>query len=112
MTKIIKDLKDFEGLVLDDIVCVVTYKRQNFIDKWLRAWNNANKCNCKLIVFHSVDVNHSYLEQEKENILKYDPDFYIQFENSSMMDLKALIYACKDMLDVLNWKRMFWFSFF
>jgi hypothetical protein len=26
------------------------------------------------------------------------------------MDLKALIYACKDMLAVLNWKRMFWFS--
>jgi hypothetical protein len=110
MTKIIKDLKDFEGIVVDDIVCVVTYKRQKFIDKWLRAWNNANKCNCKLFVFHSIDSNHNSLEEEKENILKYNPDFYIQFENSSLMDLKALIYACGEMLHLLKWKKMFWFS--
>ena len=110
MTKIIKDTNDFDGFKCDKIVCVVTHKRQDFIDKWLRAWNNANKFGCAIAVFHAIDEENSTAEQEKQNILNHLPDFYVPFKNSHLKDLAAIRFACQQMLEAVDWKYLFWFT--
>ena len=110
MTKIIKDTNDFDGFKCDKIVCVVTHKRQDFIDKWLRAWNNANKFGCAIAVFHAIDEENSTAEQEKQNILNHLPDFYVPFKNSHLKDLAEIRFACQQMLEAVDWKYLFWFT--
>jgi len=106
MTKIIKSIEDVQDINFDNLVCVVTHKRKEFIAKWLRAWNNADKFGAKIVVFHSIDKKHTNLQIERNNILSHNPDYYFPFENSKARDLAALILACK----YLNWEKLFWFT--
>jgi hypothetical protein len=93
----------------DDLVCVITHKRKDFISKWLRAWNNAEHYGAKIAVIHAVDEIEPNKE-EKENILKYNPDFYVPFKNSELRDLAGLIGVCKNLFDLPDWKRLYWFT--
>jgi hypothetical protein len=95
--------------VVDDLVCVITHKRKDFISKWLRAWNNAEHYGSKIAVIHAVDGSQPD-EEEKENILKYKPDFYIPFKNSALKDLAGLIGVCRNYFDLPTWSRLYWFT--
>jgi hypothetical protein len=94
---------------VDKLVCVVTYNRKECIAKWLRAWNNADKYGAKIAVLHSCD-NESPKEDEKENILKYNPDFYIPFKNTEWRDMQALVHLSKEEFGLPEFEYLFWFT--
>lgn len=97
------------------LVCVCVYDRFRTIANWLRAWNNANKYGTKLAVVHSWGLlnSNNHLneipnEDQKNIILKNNPDYYIPRRNYGM-DIGAF----KEMLlnkDVGEWDVLIWFT--
>jgi hypothetical protein len=95
---------------LDKLVCVVTHDRMDFIDKWLRAWNNSHKFGAKVAVLHAIDGNEPD-ENQKNNILKHNPDFYIPFKNDrDLKDLKAIMSVAEGKFSLPQWEYLFWFT--
>lgn len=93
----------------EKLVVVVTYNRMKFIDKWLRAYNNAEKFGTKIAVIHAFDGDKPH-DEEKENILKHNPDFYIPIFNTPLRDFGALVMVCKKMIPLPAWEHIFWFT--
>lgn len=91
------------------LVVVVTYNRMKFIDKWLKAYNNAEKFGTKIAVIHAFDGDKPHNE-ERENILKYNPDFYIPIFNTPLRDFAALVMVCKNIIPLPAWEHIFWFT--
>ena len=91
------------------LVCVVTYNRKSFVDFWLRAWNNADKQGAKLAVLHSYDGSHPD-EEEKQNILKHNPDFYVPFHNTKLRDMEAFLLVIGNKAGLHDWDYLFWFT--
>lgn len=94
---------------IKDLACVVTHKRMEFISKWLKAWNNANKFGVKLAVLHAVDGD-TPTEEEKDNILFHNPDFYIPVVNTNLRDLGLLISVCRGFTELPEWQNLYWFT--
>lgn len=95
--------------VVENLVCVVTYNRKELVSKWLRAWNNADKFNSKIAVFHAFDGD-APPQDEADNILQWRPDYYIPFRNTKLRDMQAFILAISDKAMLPEWKFMFWFT--
>ncbi|NDD53021.1 glycosyltransferase family 1 protein [bacterium] len=94
---------------IEKMVCVVTYDRKDCIGKWLRAWNNAEKYGAKIAVLHSCDEGVPK-HDERENILKYSPDFYVPYVNTDLRDLQALIHVAKEEVGLPDYDYLFWFT--
>ncbi len=93
----------------EKLVVVVTYNRKDCINKWLKAYNNAEKYGTKIAVIHAFDGDHPE-KSEMENILKHNPEFYIPIFNSNLRDFAALVMVCKEIIPLPNWKHIFWFT--
>lgn len=91
------------------LVVVVTYNRMKFIDKWLRAYNNAEKYGTKIAVIHAFDGDKPH-QEEMDNILKHKPDFYIPIFNSPLRDFSGLVMVCKNLVPLPKWDHLFWFT--
>jgi hypothetical protein len=91
------------------LVGVVVFERTFEIDKWLKAWNNANHYGAKIAVFHTYNGDEPDAEQ-KANILKHNPDFYIPVPNSKG-DLGAFADLCSGKIKVdFDWNNLFWYT--
>ena len=93
----------------EKLVCVVTYNRKELIAKWLRAWNNSDKCGAKIAVLHSFDGDEPP-KDEMDNILAGHPDYYIPFKNTDLRDMQAFVLVVRDMAKLPEWKYLFWFT--
>jgi hypothetical protein len=91
------------------LVCLVTHNRKNFVDLWLKAWNNADKCGAKIAVLHAFDGEEPD-ESERQNILKHLPDFYVPFKNTKLRDMQALYLVLSDQAGLPDWDYLFWFT--
>lgn len=91
------------------LVCVVTHDRKECVSRWLRAWNNSERCGAKVAVLHACD-SEDPPEDQKENILAHHPDFYIPFKNSPLRDMGALRIVIRDAAGLPEWKQLFWFT--
>lgn len=109
MLKYLKELSIIPNIPSRKIAVVVTYNRMNFIDKWLRAWNNAEKYGVELVVIHTFDGEKPN-EKETENILKHNPTFYIPIYNTVLRDYGALFMVLKNMVELPEWEHLFWFT--
>lgn len=95
---------------IEKLVCVVTHNRKEIVSKWLRAWNNADKCGAKIAVLHAFDGEEPS-NDERDNILQWRPDYYIPFRNNpATKDMQALMLVIKDFVKVPNWNYLFWFT--
>lgn len=99
------DDNEFSG----KLVCVVTFDRKDCIDRWLRAWNSANKYGAKIAVLHAC-LGEVPDEDQKSNILKHNPDFYVPFFNTKLRDMEALIMVLQNRAKLPEWKYLFWFT--
>lgn len=97
------------GEKVETLVCVVTYNRKDCIGRWMRAWNHAEKFGAKIAVLHSHDGECPDAE-ERENILKYNPDYYIPFRNTELRDMQALIMVVKKQAHLPDWDYLCWFT--
>lgn len=90
-------MKVLAGMIVYDRVMSTT-------KLWLRAWQNANKDNTKLVVVHNYDP--PLIKSMTEEILKYKPDYYFPRLNKGM-DIGAfrdVIHAdCYEPWDILFW---------
>jgi len=93
----------------EKLVCVVTHNRKDIVSKWLRAWNNADKFGAKVAVLHAFDGEEPP-KDEVDNILKWNPDFYIPFRNTALRDMQALKLVIKDLAGLPDWRYLFWFT--
>ena len=93
----------------DKLVCVVVHNRKEFITKWLRAWSNAEKCGAKIAILHAFDGDGPP-KDEMDNILAWNPDYYIPFRNALTRDMQALILVTKNLAGLPDWKYLFWFT--
>lgn len=91
------------------LVCVVTHKRKDFVSRWLRAWNNADKHGAKIAVFHACDSSDPDAS-EMANILAHSPDFYVPFKNCPLRDMMALHLALRSGGGLPEWENIFWFT--
>jgi hypothetical protein len=90
------------------LVGVIVYKRTHTIDRWLRAWNNAEHYGSKLVVIHNFDDQLS--QEEEENITKHNPDFYIPRPNVRR-DVGAFRDLVVGEINVpLDWNVLIWFT--
>jgi len=103
-----RKILDAEGKVRR-LVCVVTHDRKEFVDKWLRAWNNADKFGAKVAVLHAVD-GPAPEESQRANIMKHGPDYYIPFDNDETRDLRALRLVAENKLGLPEFDSLFWFT--
>lgn len=94
---------------LERLVCVVTHDRKELVARWLRAWNNADKCGAKICVLHACD-SEAPDEGQMDNILAYRPDFYIPFRNGPLRDMMALHLVLRDAAGLPDWRQLFWFT--
>ncbi len=90
------------------LVGVIVYNRQRNIEKWLRAWNNADKYGAKLAVYHNHDGEEPP-ESMKTAILSYKPDFYIPRKNSGW-DIAALQQLILQKDVPYDWDVLVWFT--
>lgn len=102
-------IEKWKFIFAEKLACVVTHNRKNFIDKWLRAWNNADKYGIKIAVLHSCDEG-VIKEDEKNNILQHNPDFYIPFKNNELRDLQALMNVVQGKYSLPDFDYLFWFT--
>lgn len=59
------------------LVGMIVYKRQETVNQWMRAWQNADKpYNAKLVVVHNHDGPLPN-PVERDNICKWNPDWYL-----------------------------------
>lgn len=94
---------------VDRLVCVITHSREDFVDKWLRAWNNAEKFGAKIAVLHAFD-GEAPDESQRQNIIKHVPDFYVPFKNDINKDLKGLRLVVENKLGLPEFDTLFWFT--
>jgi hypothetical protein len=112
------DVKMFEYheelAITPDIECeklavVVTYNRKEFINKWLRAWCNAEHYGVEIAVIHTFDGEKPE-KDETENILGFNPRFYIPIYNTILRDYGPLVMVLRNMVKLPKWKQLFWFT--
>lgn len=100
------NIPDISGV--KPLVGVITYNRIKTIDSWLRAWNNAEHYNSKLLVVHNYDGSLS--SKEEENIRKHKPDFYVPRFNRGR-DIGALKDVISGSITVpYDWNVLVWFT--
>lgn len=87
------------------LAVVITHNRSDFVGKWLRAWNNAEHYGFKLAVIHACD-KETPNKQEMENILSYNPDFYLPIKNTPLRDFGAFVMLHDDMLPLPEWEQV------
>lgn len=87
------------------LAVVITYNRINIVGKWLRAWNNAEHYGYKLAVIHACDGDAPN-KSEMENILSYNPDFYLPIKNTSLRDFGAFVMIHEDLLPLPEWRSI------
>ena len=91
------------------LAVVITYNRAKIVGKWLRAWNNAEHYGYKLAVIHACD-KETPNKQEMENILSYNPDFYLPIKNTPLRDFGALAMLHDNMLPLPEWEHIVIFT--
>ena len=74
----------------EKLAVIVTHDRQEFVSKWLRAWNNAEHYGVKIAVIHAFDGKRPK-QEEVDNILQHKPDFYVPIHNTPLKDFGALV---------------------
>lgn len=91
------------------LVCVVTHDRTELVSRWLRAWNNSEKHDARIAVFHACDSEKPDADQ-MHAILSHTPDFYVPFKNGPLRDMGALHMALRDAAGLPDWENIFWFT--
>lgn len=109
MFKIFKELAIIPQIACDKLAVVVTYNRKEFIEKWLRAWNNAEHYGVDLAVVHTFDGERPEGD-EVENILRFKPTFYIPIHNTILRDYGPLVMVLRNMAELPKWQHLFWFT--
>jgi len=90
------------------LIGVITYNRLHTIDSWLRAWNNAERYDSKLVVVHNYDGQLS--SKEEKNIQKHKPDFYVPRHNVGR-DIGAFRDVVFGKINVpYDWNVLVWFT--
>ena len=109
MFKYLEEIAIIPKITCEKLAVVVTYNRKNFIEKWLRAWANAEHYGVKLAVIHTFDGERPD-KDETENILQFKPTFYIPVYNTILRDYGPLVMVFRNLIPLPKWQEIFWFT--